>query len=233
MKASDAPTTLAPLEAYRLWAATWDFDPSAVVALEASVLTGWLGDVRGQTVVDAACGTGRWLSHLRARGASALGFDFSLPMLARAAAKADFAGGLAAADLRHLPLADRSADLVLCTLALGHVPELDSGVRELCRIVRPGGALLITDFHPDAARRGWRRTFRSGGTTFEIENYPYSKDELLTLAGRAGLELEELCEPGFGDTQREIFRAAGKEALFEEVRGLPAVLAARWRRPCS
>jgi len=57
--------------------------------------------------------------------------------------------------------------------------------------------------------------------------------ELLTLAGRAGLELEELCEPGFGDTQREIFRAAGKEALFEEVRGLPAVLAARWRRPCS
>jgi len=194
---------------------------------------GWLGDVRRQRVVDAACSTGRWLGHLRARGASALGFDFSLPMLARAAAKTGLAGTLAAADLRRLPLPDRSADLVLCTLALGHVPEVDDAVRELCRIVRPGGALLITDFHPDAAGRGWKRTFRSGGTIFEIENHSYSKDELLDLVAGAGLELEAVCEPGFGDAQREIFRAAGKEALFEEVRGLPAVLAARWRRPCS
>jgi malonyl-CoA O-methyltransferase len=233
MKVSDVRESLAPLEAYRLWAATWDRDLSAVVALESSVVVRWLGDLRGRLVVDAACGTGRWLSHLRGLGACALGFDFSLPMLARAAAKTELAGTLAAADLRRLPVAARSADLVLCALALGHVAELDLAVRELCRMVKPGGALLVTDFHPDAARRGWKRTFLSGGATFEIENHIYSKEELLALVGQAGLELEALSEPGFGDDQREIFRAAGKEALFEEVRGLPAVLAARWRRPCS
>jgi malonyl-CoA O-methyltransferase len=233
MKASDVRPRLVPLDAYRLWARTWDQDVSAIVALESPLVARWLGDVRGLRVVDAACGTGRWLSWLRARGASGVGFDFSLSMLAIAGVKPGLAGALAAGDLVHLPAADRSADLVLCTLALGHVAELDLAMRELCRLVKPGGALLISDFHPEAGRRGWKRTFQSRGTTFEIENHPYSAVQLLAIARNAGLELECLSEPGFGEEQREIFRAAGKEALFDEVRGLPAVLLAKWRRPCS
>jgi ubiquinone/menaquinone biosynthesis C-methylase UbiE len=227
------PVLVPPREAYALWAATWDDDPSAIVALESAWMSRWLADVCGAVVVDAACGTGRWLSWLRERGAHAVGFDFSEAMLARGAAKTGVTGRLALAELAHLPVADQSADIVLCSLSLGHAPDLAGAMGELARAVKPGGRLLLSDFHPEAAKRGWKRTFRSGGYIFEVMHHSYTLAELKDAARQSGLELEELAEPGFDERQFEIFRRAGKEALFYEVRGLPAVLLAAWRRPCT
>ena len=228
------PVCLPPREAYRLWAETWDEDPSPVGALESLWVARWLGDVRGRRVVDAGCGTGRWMRYLRERGAVAAGFDLSAPMLARAAAWPALHGTLAAADLGQLPVAAACADIALCALSLGHAPDADLAMRELCRVVKPGGMLLLSDFHPDATRRGWKRTFRRGGETFEVENHAYSVEALALCAAREGLRLEAVAEPGFDDGQREIFRRAGREDLFLRVRGLPAVVVARWRRvPCS
>ena len=135
------------------------------------------------------------------------------------------------ADSRRLLVADGCAAVVLCALALGHVRPLEMVVFELGRAVRPGGSLVVSDFHPDAARRGWKRTFRRGAQVYEIENHPYTTDELLAAARSAGLELDQLFEPSFGEEERQIFRQAGKEQLLEVARGVPAVLIARWRRP--
>jgi malonyl-CoA O-methyltransferase len=101
---------------------------------------------------------------------------------------------------------------------------------ELARIVRPGGSILISDFHPDAIQRGWKRTFRSNGRSYEIETHPYTKESLLECASRLGLALDDIEEPCFGDAERSIFECAGKPELFEQTRGVPAVLVARWTR---
>lgn len=225
------PVTLSPRDAYRLWAPAWESDPSAVVALESRFLTPWLTGLSGKVLVDLSCGTGRWLTFAQSRGAEVLGFDLCHEMLVEARKKDGLSGKLALADTRRLPLPDRCADVVLCALALGHMAPLESAIVELARLVRPGGTLLMSDFHPDAIERGWKRTFRSGGQSYEIETSRYTTESLIECATGGGLILEEMIEPGFGEPERPIFERAGKRELFEQVRDIPAVLVARWTRP--
>src|SRR6058998_1392979 len=157
------PVPLSPLEGYRLWATTWETDPSAIVALESRFLAPWFADLRGKVVVDLSCGAGRWLAYAEARNGTVVRMDLCREMLLEAKKKPALAGRLALADTCRLPLADRCADLAICTLSLGHMSAMKSAVSELARIVRPGGSLFISDFHPDAIRRGWKRTFVSSG----------------------------------------------------------------------
>ena len=152
-------------------------------------------------------------------------------MLLQAAKKPGLAGKLALADTCGLPLAGATADVVLCALSLGHMTPIEPAIAELVRIVRPDGCLIVTDFHPGALQLGWKRTFRSNGRLYEVETHSYTKDRLLECARENGLILQELLEPCFGEPERPIFQQAGKPDLFDQVRGIPAVLLARWRRP--
>jgi ubiquinone/menaquinone biosynthesis C-methylase UbiE len=221
---------LAPLDAYRLWAEGWDNDPSAIVALESRYLTPWLADLSGRRVLDISCGTGRWLEYASRQGADIVGLDFCHEMLARAAGKAGLASKLAVADAARLPVPHACADLVLCTLSLGHVRDAAAVIAEMGRAARVGGTVIVTDFHPEAFRRGWKRTFKSAGQTYEVENFYHSLESLVDRASCCGLALEEAIEPCFGEPERHIFVEAGKPSLFDEVRGIPAVLLVRWRK---
>jgi ubiquinone/menaquinone biosynthesis C-methylase UbiE len=225
------PVRLSPLESYRRWSQTWESDPSAIVALESRWLSPWLTGLRGKVFLDLSCGVGRWLIHARSQGATVFGTDLCPEMLIEARKKTVLAGRLALADTLRLPLRDACADIALCALSLGHITPLESAVTELARIVRPGGHLIVTDFHPDAIRHGWKRTFRSNGELYEVETHPYTTNRLIECAGQNGLVLQELLEPCFDEPERWIFRAAGKPDLFEQVREIPAVLLARWKRP--
>ena len=224
------PAALPPLEAYRRWAPSWESDPSPIVALETRYLMPWLADLAGRHFVDLSCGSGRWLVHARAQGATVFGADLCREMLLEARKKPGLAACLAMADTCRLPFADRSADVAVCALSLGHMAPIEDAVGELARIVRPGGQLMISDFHPGAIERGWRRTFRHGGQSWEIETHPYSPAFLAQCASRCGLILEELLEPCFGEPERDIFERAGKPELFEQARDIPAILVARWTR---
>ena len=225
------PVRLAPLPAYRLWSETWESDPSAIVALESRWAAPWLANLQGKTVLDISCGVGRWLAHAQRQGATVIGTDLCREMLVQASKKPGLAGKLALADTCRLPLASGSADVALCALSLGHLTPMESAITELARIVRPGGSLIVTDFHPDAVQRGWKRTFRSNGRLYEVETYPYTKERLIECARESGLTMQNLLEPCFGEPELPIFRQAGKQGLFDQVRGIPAVLLARWTRP--
>jgi malonyl-CoA O-methyltransferase len=193
------------------------------VALEHRVLLPWIERFHPRRVIDVGCGTGRWAAPL-----SAIGVDVSPAMLAIAADKPGLHGRLVAADATALPIRTASADLVLCTLTLGHVRDSLAALNELSRILDPGGSLILTDFHPAAAAAGWRRTFRSEGRVYEIENHPYTLEEL--RAGAVGLVLRERKEATIGEPERELFERAGRPELFEAASRTPAVLLTQWSR---
>jgi malonyl-CoA O-methyltransferase len=222
---------LSPVEAYAKWAPAWESDLSPIVALESRWLAPWLEDLRGKVFVDLSCGVGRWLAYARARGASVFGTDLCREMLLEARKKEGLRSRIALADTRALPLVTGCAGVALCALSLGHMAPVESGVAELARIVRPGGTLIVTDFHPDALRRGWKRTFQSDGESYEVETHAYTPDQLIDCAARHGLALRELLEPCFDEPERALFRRAGRPDLFEQTRHIPAVLLARWTRP--
>jgi ArsR family transcriptional regulator len=108
-------------------------------------------------LVDIGTGTGRMLELLGPRADSAIGIDRSPEMLRFARAKLSAAGqeqpALSRAELRQgdmyaLPLADRSADLVVLHLVLHYAQQPAAAVAEAARLLGPGGRLLIADFAP-------------------------------------------------------------------------------------
>lgn len=141
-------------------AADWDSRfPDDGPAYAAAVAE--LGLREGDRVLDAGCGTGRALPPLRAAvGTSGIvvGADLTWAMLEAAVrAGRDREGLLLLADVGVLPLTSGSFDAVFAAGLIAHLPHPAENLRELRRVVRPGGTLAL--FHPIgraalAARQG-------------------------------------------------------------------------------
>ncbi|WP_345964177.1 class I SAM-dependent methyltransferase [Streptomyces sp. BRB040] len=124
-----------------------------------------LGLREGDRVLDAGCGTGRALPPLRAavgRSGQVVGADLTPAMLQAAVhAGRDRDGCLLLTDVAALPLRSGSLDAVFAAGLIAHLPDPAGNLRELARVVRPGGVLAL--FHPIgraalAARQGRRLT---------------------------------------------------------------------------
>jgi SAM-dependent methyltransferase len=91
----------------------------------------------GMRVLDAGCGNGLYLRGLRDRQVTVVGCDRSLGMLQAAAHPA-----LLSADVTALPLRDGVIDVALAIHMLYHVPDRETAIRELRRVVVPGGTCI-------------------------------------------------------------------------------------------
>jgi len=105
-------------------------------------------DVRGcKHILDAGCGNGRYSRFLLAEAdadASITGFDYSQQMLQRARKRLqNNRVTQVAADLTRLPFPDTCFDAIVCGWVLEHLPDPRPGLRELARVMRPGGKLLL------------------------------------------------------------------------------------------
>jgi len=140
------------VDGYRIWSRTYDTEANGAFDWDAIVLD-ILDRLPAGDALDAACGTGRYTALLAARGHRVTGVDGSPDMLARARERVPDASFLRG-DLHRLPVADRSADLVTCALALTHVSALGPVFAEFARVLRPGGHLVLCDIHPDMVALG-------------------------------------------------------------------------------
>ncbi len=129
--------------------ARWYAFDSALVeyGYRARPLRRWLaGRARGR-VLDVACGTGAFLRHLRG-ATDVVAVDLSPGMLARArnrAAGLDLPVGTAVMDAEHLGLPDDSVDTVVSSLSTCTFPDPLAALREMARVLRPGGEILLLE----------------------------------------------------------------------------------------
>jgi malonyl-CoA O-methyltransferase len=197
-KRNGSAERLDPQAAYSLWAGSYPPRPhNRLMEIEHATVVELLPDVRGLTVLDAGCGTGRYLRELESRGAVAFGMDLSMPMLARA--RRDDRR-VARADIRALPFDAMSIDLVVCGLALGDVAELELALSEIARTLRPAGCVIYSVVHPAGEQAGWSRTFESGGRLLAIDGYWHSLDRHRQACAAAGLSIQEWREPALEET---------------------------------
>ncbi len=197
-----SPPLLAPVEAYRQWAATYGDDPNALQRLEAETLDRILPTLTDKRVLDLGCGKARVAAQVLEAGArSALAADATLAMLVSEGRARHEALCRVAATTHPLPFRDAAFELVVCALVLGHVADLAGALESMARVVAPGGDLVITDFHPDATRRGWQRTFRdTRGVTARIEQHRHDLDTYRTRLAALDLRIEVLEEATWNGT---------------------------------
>lgn len=105
-------------------------------------------DLRGcKRILDAGCGSGRHCKYILRRAdadARLCAFDLSQRMLKRARRRFKTERiRFLAADLTRLPYADASFDAIICGWVLEHLPDPRPGLKELARVLQPGGKMLL------------------------------------------------------------------------------------------
>jgi malonyl-CoA O-methyltransferase len=185
---------LDPIAGYALWAA--DYPAHAhnpfMLAEERAMLALLPPSLQGLRLLDAGCGSGRYLLHARQRGATLLGVDQSGQMLARARA---LELPVTQGSVTSLPVIDGWADVVVCALTLGHVADLRSALGELARVLNVSGTLLCSDFHPIADALGWKRSFTLGDHSYAVRYTTHRYSDWHAASKAVGLCIEEVIEP--------------------------------------
>lgn len=183
---------------YDRWAAVYDHDANPLQALEEPVLRSAVGDPRGLAALDLGCGTGRHSLWLAAKGAAVTALDFSAGMLTEARRKP---GAEEIRFLVHdlhepLPFAGRQFDLVISSLVLEHIGELDRFFAEARRVLKPGGRAVISTMHPAMFLRGSQARFTdpTSGELVQPGSHAHSLSAFVMAAVRAGFQLAEMRE---------------------------------------
>jgi SAM-dependent methyltransferase len=192
-------------EGYDRWAETYDATPNPLVALDRRVTLAALSPCVGECVLDAGCGTGAYLAALCRARSRAVGLDFSHGML-RVAQRAAPQAALAQADLnREFPLRRGAVDGVLSALVSEHLSDLRRFFTEAFSVLRWGGRLVFSAFHPELARAGIEANFERDGTEYRLGAERYTVADYLN----------HISDAGFGNLEWREYR--GDERLVEEV----------------
>lgn len=188
-KGADTPIRISPA-VYASWRAT----TLGIIteALEQRLLLELMGAVSGCRLLDAGCGDGGLACAAASRGADVTGIDADQAMLAAARSRAARAGLCATffqGRIEELPFPAASFDVVIATTVLCFVADAAGAVREMARVLRPGGQLVIGELGRwsmwSAIRRirGWL-----GSRTWKSARF-HSARELRALVEDAGLSV--------------------------------------------
>jgi ubiquinone/menaquinone biosynthesis C-methylase UbiE len=182
--------------AYQQQAACYDAEAGGgLFAEDEPVVAEFLSGREPGVALDAACGTGRFAEFLARRGYQVIGTDSSPGMLAHARRRVP-GGEFHLADLDRLPLRNDCADVIVCALALVHVPDLHPVLAEFARVLRPGGDLIISDIHHELTTRGSVISARGpAGEPCIATTYRHQLGDYLRAALSLGLQVRRCEEP--------------------------------------
>jgi ubiquinone/menaquinone biosynthesis C-methylase UbiE len=180
---------------YELWADTYDDLHNPLIIIEQPAIERLLDGIGPGRALDAACGTGRYTRRMMGRGHKVSAVDASAKMLEKARASipdADFRVG----QLEALPYENASFDLVMCGLALTHLPKLNPAISEIARVLKPGGVAILSDHHPIAGFLGGSAIFQDADRRYRnVTSYVHHVSEYVAAFREAGLQVRECLEP--------------------------------------
>jgi 2-polyprenyl-3-methyl-5-hydroxy-6-metoxy-1,4-benzoquinol methylase len=187
-----APKQISPAD-YESWRAT---RLGAITeSLERRVILELMGPVQDADVLDAGCGDGALACAMASGGASVTGLDADPVMLAAARARAAMTGARVTflpGRIEQLPLADARFDVVVAVTVLCFAADAATAVREMARVLRPRGRLVLGELGRwstwAATRRlkGWL-----GASTWKAARFR-SAGALRALLEEAGLSVKDL-----------------------------------------
>lgn len=217
----------APAQAYNLWAAEYDQQPNnLMLALDEAVFSELLKDIdiKGKAVVDIGCGTGRhWQKIFEKEPANLSGYDVSEKMLELLQQKFPSATTYLHHGDKLSETIDCSIDIVISTLTIAHIENVEAALAEWSRILKPGGHIILTDYHPAVLQKGGKRTFTHNGKTVSVKNHVHSIEKLMALAGQLNWQRSRLVEKLVDETVKPFYEKENALSVFESFKGLPVI----------
>ncbi len=173
-------------ETYDQWFAT----PigTLVKKYEGELILDLLRPRQGEMILDAGCGTGVFTLDILSLGGRVIGIDLSLPMLMRVVQKAkEHPFQPLLADMLSLPFQGDSFDKAVSVTALEFIKDAKDAVRELFRVTRRGGIIVVATLNSLSPWASLRRAQAKKGHSLFKEAIFRSPDELRSLAPVDGL----------------------------------------------
>lgn len=222
-----SPKETDPAKAYDIWATGYDNQPgNLMLDLDEAVFSGLLADIdiTGKTVADIGCGTGRhWEKLLSHNPRHLVGYDVSAGMLNKLQKKFPAAETHLLENDQLKASAALSLDLVISTLTVAHIQHLGDALKEWNRALRPGGNIIITDYHPSALAKGGKRTFKHEGKIWAVKNYIHPVERIRQLAKQLGWREIRFTERVIDDSVKGYYERQNALSLFEEYADIPII----------
>ena len=212
----------APARAYDLWAGQYDDQPdNLMLDLDEKLVSSMLSktDIQSRNVVDVGCGTGRhWPKIIDKSPARLAGYDVSAGMLQVLRQKFPSAETHLLTNNR-LEEKNASCDVLISTLTMAHIENMEQALEEWNRVIKPGGTILITDYHPDILSKGGQRTFHHGGKTVAVKNHIHPVEKILAATAKLHWQTVNLEEWKLDDSMKGWYEKQNAVHVFEKFKG--------------
>lgn len=215
------------VEAYDIWSFSYDDQPGNLMLDLDDLIFGEIIekiDLQNKLVADIGCGTGRHWKKIYDRGPALLmGFDVSAGMLNQLIQKFPSAETHLITDNLLSTVADASVDCVVTTLTIAHIKNIDEAISSWCRILKMGGDLIITDFHPNMLAKGGKRSFNHNDITLSVLNYIHPLDKVNKIFSQSGMSLVNTIEKKVNEDVRPYYESQNAMPIYNRFMGMPII----------
>ncbi|MEO6490961.1 MAG: class I SAM-dependent methyltransferase [Ferruginibacter sp.] len=215
------------VEAYDIWSASYDEQPGNLMLdldsqIFSSLITGIC--IENKQIADIGCGTGRHWKLLYERfPATITGYDVSPGMLSRLRQK--FPAGIShqVTDNLLMDVPASSADLIITTLTVAHIENINEALASWARILKDGGNLVITDFHPATLAKGGKRSFTQDGKTYSVKNYVHPLNEIIATLMHHRFHLIKKEERFVDESVKSYYEDQHALPVYNKFKGMPII----------
>jgi ubiquinone/menaquinone biosynthesis C-methylase UbiE len=222
------------VEAYDIWSVNYDDQPGNLMldlddTLFSDLLRGL--NLAKNKVADIGCGTGRhWDKLLKHKPKSLTGFDVSAGMLKRLEQKFPEAQTYQITDNLFADVHDQSYDVIISTLTIAHIKNIEEALQAWCRILKPGGDIIITDFHPSTLAYGGKRTFKHHNKQIVVQNYVHQLSDIKEIMLNNNCTLIAHEEVKIDEKVKHYYANQNALHVYESYKGFPIIYGLHFKK---
>jgi ubiquinone/menaquinone biosynthesis C-methylase UbiE len=236
-KANPLSTEKGAEEAYDIWANTYDMQPgNLMLDLDEMIFASLIKnvDIKNKIVADFGCGTGRhWQKIYEKKPDTVIGFDVSAGMLRQLKRKFPDAVTQQTSDNLLQSVPDTSIDFLLTTLTIAHIKNIEEAIFSWTRILKDGGDLVITDFHPFMLDHGGKRSFSHGGKSLIVVNYVHHVEKVKKILEKYGLVVVKEEERRVNEDVKRYYEEQNAMTFYNRFKGMPIIYGLHLKKQCA